>query len=138
MTGNADLVGSGNRFRHSGDLRNADAGNDPGGADGARPDTHLDGIRTGGQHRLGTGLGGDVAADHLHIRIALLDEAHTVEHRFGVAMRRIHHNDIGAGLDQRRHPVIGIRAGADAGAHPQLALPVLAGRWETPGPCECL
>ena len=40
---------------------------------------------------------------------------------------RIDDNDIGACLDQRRHPLVGIQACSDARPYPQLALPVLAG-----------
>jgi hypothetical protein len=49
------------------DLRHAHARHDAGGADGARADADLDGVRAGLDQRQRRRAGGDVAADHVDL-----------------------------------------------------------------------
>jgi hypothetical protein len=62
------------------DLRHADAGHDARGADRARADADLHRVGAGFHQRAGGVAGGDVAADHVDLRIVLLDPAHAVDH----------------------------------------------------------
>ena len=102
-----------------GDLRHADARDDAGGADGARADADL--------HRVGAGLdqrargvaGGDVAADHVHRRIVLLDPAHALDHALAVAVRGVDHDHVHARVHQRLDALLGALAHPDGGAHAQ-------------------
>ena len=62
-------------------LNNTNTGDNAGGADGARSDTDLDGIGAGINHGLGTGTGGNVTADDLHVveRGIMLEAGNHVE-----------------------------------------------------------
>ena len=71
--------------------------------------------------------GGDVAADHLGLRIRALDPAHAIEHALRVAVRGIDDDHVGAGFDQRFDALFGAFAYADRRAHAQAAQTVLAG-----------
>ena len=95
-------------------------------ADGARTDADLDAVGPGlreGQRRLGSG---DVAADHLHVRIAFLDLANAVEDAFRMSVRRVHHDDVDAGCDERIHAIVGVPSRTDGGADAQGPGVVLA------------
>ena len=60
------------------------------------------------------------------LRVALLDPLHPVQHALRVPVGGVHHEQVGAGLDQGRDALVGALAHADRGAHAQLALGVLA------------
>src|SRR3954465_11800997 len=108
------------------DLRHADARNNARGADRAGTDAALDATAAMGAERLRGVTGADVAADDLHVRIARLDPLHAVEHALRVAMRGIHHQDVGTGLDQGGDALVGAFADADRRTDAQLPLCVLA------------
>jgi hypothetical protein len=64
---------------------------------------------------------GDVAADDFDLGIVALDPAHALDHAFAVAVRRVNHDGVHAGLDQRGHALLGALAHAYRSAHAQSA-----------------
>ena len=110
------------------DLRHADTGNDTGGADRARADTDLDRVSASFGQSLGGSAGGDVAADHLHLRVGFLDPANAVDHTFGVTVGGVDHHHVNASSHQGGNALAGVLAGADRGADAQATLVVLAGQ----------
>ena len=64
---------------------------------------------------------GDVAADHVDLRIVLLDPAHALDHAGAVAVRGVDDDHVDAGLDQRLDALLGALAHANRGAHAQAA-----------------
>src|SRR2546427_508496 len=68
--------------------------------------------------------GGNVAADDIDLRVVLLDPAHAVDHALAVAVGRVHHQCIDAGLDQQLHALLGALAHAHGGGHAQAACAV--------------
>ena len=117
------------RLVDRGDLRDADAGDDAGGADRARADADLDAVGAGVDQRLRAGAGGDVAADDLHVpgRGVGLEPADHVEHQPGVPVGGVGHEHVDAGLDQGRGALPGVAEEADRRADPQPAVAVLGG-----------
>src|SRR5690606_446154 len=97
----------GRDLRDRGDLRHADARDDPRRADRARADADL--------HRVGTRLderprrlaGHDVAGDDLQIRILPLDLPHPLEHTAGMSVRRVDDDHVAARLDERPRRLAG-------------------------------
>src|SRR5690606_8110989 len=83
-----------------GDLGHADTGHDARGADGARADADLDGVGAGLDQRQRGRAGGDVAADHIDLRVVLLDPAHAFDHAAAVAVCGVDHDGVHTGLDQ--------------------------------------
>ena len=114
---------------HGGELRNANTGNDTGGADGARTNTDLDGIGTGLDHGLGTGTGADVAADDLHAIEGgiVLQAGDHVECQAGLTVGGVDHEHIHAGLHQGGGTLPCVAEEADAGGHAQTTLLILGG-----------
>ena len=110
-----------------GDLRHADAGDDARGADRTRADADLDRIGAGLDQRQRRRAGGDVAADHVDLRVVRLDPAHALDHAGAVAVRGVDDDHVDAGLDQQFDPLLGALAHADRGADAQLALGVARG-----------
>jgi hypothetical protein len=108
-----------------GHLRDADPGHDPGGADGAGPHPDLHPVRAGVDHGLGAGPGGHVAADHIQPGVRL-DLRHHGEHRLGVPVRGVHHEEVRPGVRQRLRPPFAVLAHPDRGADHEAALGVLA------------
>ena len=108
-------------------MRDADAGHDAGRADGARTDADLDGVGASLDEVERGFTGGDVAANHLNVRVIRLDPAHAIQHALRMAVRGVDNNDVDAGCGQRLDALLGAGAGADGGAHPQSFLLVLAG-----------
>ena len=128
------------RLVDRGDLRDADAGDDAGRADRARPDADLDGVDAGVDERLRAGAGGDVAADHLDVpggRVGL-EPADHVEQQPGVAVGGVDDEHVDAGLDQRRGALPGVAEVADRRADQQPAVGVLGGVRELLGLHEVL
>ena len=66
ITGTSAFLGRRDRIHDGGQLRHADAGDDPGGADRAGTDADLDRVGAGVDQRLRAVVGGDVAGDDLH------------------------------------------------------------------------
>src|SRR3974390_1927516 len=95
-------------------------GHHAGGADRPRPDADLDAVRSRVHQCLRAGPGGDVAADHLGIRIGL-DLGDHVQHGLRVAVRGIHHEEIRARLGQRLRAALSVLADAHRGADHQAA-----------------
>src|SRR5215469_1779302 len=106
------------------DLRDADAGDDPRRANGARSDADFDGVGTGVDERLSSGPRGNVAADHLDARVGL-ELTHHVQDSLSVAVRGIHDQEVNARLDQGLRPALGVFADADRPADDESALRVL-------------
>ena len=115
------------RILDRGDLRHADAGDDARRADRAGPDADLHAVGAVIGERLRAVGGRDVAADHLHLRIALLDPSHAIEHTLRMTVRRVDDDDVDAGRDERLDALVGVAAGADGGADAQAPELVLAG-----------
>ena len=90
------------------------------------PDADLHRVGAVIGERLRAGGRGDVAAHHLHRRIALLHHAHALEHALRMAVRGVDDDHVDAGRDQRLHAFVGIGAGADRGADAQASQAVLA------------
>src|SRR5699024_493982 len=84
--GDTGLAGRHGGFHDGGDLRCTDTGDHAGGADGARADTDLDGVRTGLDHGLGSLTGGQVATDDLHAGEVLLHAGNHLQHATGVGV----------------------------------------------------
>ena len=115
------------RIHDRGELRHADAGHDPRGADRARPDAHLDGIRAGIDQRLGALGGRDIAGNHLHFIRQSLHPADRIEHMLRMAVRGVDHHQIDAGLDQPLRALVALVANGCRSGHAQTSLLVLAG-----------
>ena len=112
------------------DLRDARAGYDPGGADGAGPDADLDRIGARPDEVLGGFGRRDVAGHEVEIGILLLDGLDRVDNALGMAVGRVNDHDVDAGLQELGH-ALGIIVHADRSADPQPAQFVLAGIRDT-------
>src|SRR5699024_6822787 len=108
------------------DLRDADTGDDPGGADGTGSDADLDGGGAGVEQRPGAVVGGDVAGHDGDGELGG-DLADDVDHRAGVAVGGVDDEEVDARVDERRGPLERIGSGADGGGHPQSSAFVLGG-----------
>ncbi len=82
--------------------------------------------------------GGDVAADHLDRWVLRLDHLYPLDHVARVAVGGVDHQHVHTGAHQGLYPVVGVGAGANRGADPQLAVGVLAGQGEALGLVEVL
>ena len=81
ITGTSASARGAHRIHDRGELRHADAGDDPRGADRARTDADLHRVGAGVDQRLGAVGGGDVAGDDLRRGwSALLDPLDRLEH----------------------------------------------------------
>ncbi len=101
-----------------GHLRHPDSGDDPGGADRARPDPDLDAVGAGLDQVLRALGGCDVAGNDLQGGKGIAQAAHRIENIFGMTMGRIEHDDIHPGLDQVLN-VSQTGVDADGGPDPQ-------------------
>ncbi|MPM36134.1 hypothetical protein SDC9_82729 [bioreactor metagenome] len=112
-----------------GDLRNADPGDHPGGADRARADTDLDAVDARLDQGLGTCVRGDVAADDVDAlgALLLLEALDDVDLRAGVTVGGVDDDDVDTLLDQRHAPFPRVAEDTDAGADPEPALRILRG-----------
>ena len=121
------VSGRGARAVHDGgDLGDAGAGDDAGGADAPRPDAHLDGVGAALDESPRPLLGGHVAHHQLDLGEALAQHRRGVEHAAAVGMRGVEHQEIDLGLDQRRRALQVVAGGADRRAHAQPPELVLA------------
>ena len=108
-------------------LRHADAGDDAGGADRARPDADLDGIGARvdqGARPLGRG---DIAGDDLADVAEALDRGDGGDHALGMAMGGVDDDDVDLGLQQRLGALQPLGPDAGGRGDAQAALLVLAG-----------
>ena len=111
-----------------GQLRHADAGDNPGGANRTGADADLDRVSTGVDQRLRTLLGGDIAGDDLHGIGEPLDAIDGFQHPRGMSVRGIDHDQIDAGVDQPLGALITALADGGCGCDTQPALRILAGQ----------
>ena len=125
MTGTSCRAAAETTVEDRGHLGNADARDDPRGADAPRPDAHLDGVGPGVDHRLGRRGGRDVAGDELDVAEPL-QLPHHLEHALRVAVRRVDDEDVDVGRDERLRAFDRVAADADRGADAQPAALVLA------------
>src|SRR4029077_2200718 len=88
------------RVHDSGELRHADARDNPCGADRARTDADLDRVRAGIDQRLGAFLRGDIAGDDLDRVGETLDAVDRLQHPRGVAVRGVNDDQVDTGVDQ--------------------------------------
>ena len=109
------------------ELRHADAGHDPGGANTAGADAHFYGIGAGIDQRFSSFARGDVAGNDLQVGIRVLHLPHGLQHAHRMPVRRIDHDRIDAHIDQGIDPLEHIARYADGGAYDQAAQIVLAG-----------
>ncbi len=108
-------------------LRHPDPGNDAGGADRAWADTDFDRVRTRLDQRLGRRAGGDVAADHLHLREVLFDPGDAVEHTDRMTVSGVDRDDVDAGVHQQLDALFSAFAGTDGSTNAQTLLRIAAG-----------
>ena len=137
ITGEADAAVSDQRnagafesFCHignSGNLRDANTGNDTRRADGARADTDLDSVSAVVDESLGSVTGSDVAADHLNVRVVLLNPVDAVQHALGVAVSGINAEDVNAGFNQRFDTLFSAGTDGNGSAAEELAGGVVSG-----------
>ena len=113
------LTGLVRRIHDGRQLRHADAGHDARGADRARSDADLDGIGASIDQRLGALGRRHVAGHHLHPVRQPLDARHRLQHALGMAVRRVHHDQVAAGRDQPLGPLEAVLADAGRRSHPQ-------------------
>ena len=111
----------GRNLRHSRSCHHAS------GANGARPDAHLDGVSAGLDQCQSTLICGYVAGQQIHMRKLLLYLANRLQHSRRMAVRRVDGQHIYAGTYQFCRPLHIVARGSDGSAHPQPALIVLAG-----------
>ena len=116
------------RIHDRGQLRHADAGDNPRGADRTGTDADLDRIGAGIDQRLRAFLGRDIAGDHLHGVGKPLDAVDGFQHPRGMAVRGVDHDQIDAGVDQPLGALVTALADGGRGRDPQPALRVLAGQ----------
>ncbi len=119
-------------------LRHAHAGDDPGRADGARPDADLHRIRARADERAGAFGGRHVAGDHLHVVRQPLDPIDRQAHALGMPMRRVDHDQVAPRVDQRLRPLEAGVAHRRRGRHAQAPQTVLAGLWVDHGLLDVL
>ena len=118
-------LGRAGGFGDGGQLRHAHARHDAGGADGARADAHLDGVRPDVDQSPGAVIGGDVAGDDLHAVGLALDPLNRAGDVDGMAVGGVDHHHIDPGLDQSHGAFVAGVAHGGGGAHAQAALLVL-------------
>ena len=108
--------------RIGGELRHADAGDDAGGADRARPDADLDRVGAGVDQRLRALAGRDVAGDDRDLVGRALDAPDLLEHLLGMAVGGVDDEAV----DARRHQQFGALEAlvADGGGRGDAQAPV--------------
>src|SRR5690606_30306480 len=109
-------------------LRYANTCHNTGGADGAGADTNLHSIcACVGQ---GDGCCGsrNIATNHLHIRVVLLDPANPVNHTLGVAVGSVYHDHVYTGFGQCGNTGFGVATGTHRSTNTQTALLVFTGQ----------
>ena len=113
---------------HNGsELRHADTGNDSGGANRAWPDADLDRVGAGIDQRPGALAGRNIAGNHLHGVRQPFDPVDRFENALGMPMRRVHDDEIDAGLEQPFAALETRIADRSRGGDAQSALFILAG-----------
>ena len=125
ISGNSGAAGRPGALADCVDLRHAGAGDDPRGADRARPDADLDGVGAALQEVAGARLGGDVAGDDRGRGEALANELQRVEHALAVPVGRVEDEDVHLGPHELAGAVQDVPGDADRPADPQAPESVL-------------
>src|SRR5699024_11170251 len=125
--GDTGLAGGHGGFHDGGDLRCTDTGDHAGGADGARADTDLDGVRAGFDHGLGGLTGGEVATDDLHAGEVLLHAGNHLQHATGVGVGGVDDEDVHTGIHEGAGTLVGLVTGTDARGDEQTSGGILGG-----------
>ena len=89
MTGTLAVAGGASGFGDRRDLRNAGAGHDARGADGAGTDADLDGVGSGARQLAGAVKGAHVAGDQIDFRQLRLDQLDGFDHARRMAVRAV-------------------------------------------------
>ena len=107
-----------------GDLRDADPRHDPRGAD--RPGSHadLDGIRARSSEGRSRLTSGDVAPDHVHVRVPL-EPGDGLQNPRRMAVRGVDDHEIHTGLNQGQRPLVGVLSHSHRGPDHEPARRVL-------------
>ena len=114
-------------FVDGGDLRNAGAGDDARGADGAGADADFQAVDAEGDEIFCRFVGGDVAGDDLHFRQAVADGLDGFHHALGVAVGGVDGEDVGFRFGHFDGAFEEIAGGADGGADGEAAVVVFCG-----------
>ena len=105
-------------------MRHTHTCDDSGCADGAGANSDLDSVGARLNQRQRGRARGDVAANHVHMRVVLLHPAHALNDTFAVAMCGVDHDGINAGANQRLDALFSPLAHPDGRTDAQLALGV--------------
>ncbi len=134
--GNQWHTGTFQRFGHirdRADLRHTDTGDDAGGANRPRTDADFHPIGTR-CHQISGRIGsGDVAADHLQIRVVLFHPTDPIQHPLGVTVGGIHHHHVHTRRRQRMNSLVGIGTGSHRRTDAQTTFIVFTGIGEISG-----
>ena len=114
-------------------MRNANASHDTRGADRAWADTDFNCVCACFGQGQSSGAGGDIAANHLHLREILFNPTYAVDHAFGVTVSGVDHHHINASRHEGRDAIRSVFTRADRCAYTQTTLIVLAGQWVSLG-----
>ncbi len=129
MIGNLTLLGHLGRLVNRGDLRDADARNDPRGADRSRPDADLHGVGPGGDQILAPLGRGHVAGHDVDVPL-LLNAPDGFDDVGRMPVGAVDHQHVHALADQALDPLVIVDA--DGGTRPQPPLPIFAGLRKPP------
>ena len=115
------------RLQDGGELRHADAGDDAGGADRARPDADLDRVRAGVDQRLRALARRHVAGDDRDLVGRPLDAPHLLQDLLGMAVRGVDDEAVDAGRHQELGALEPLVADRGRGGDAQAPVGVLGG-----------
>ena len=121
-----NVTGSGRAFHDRGELRHADTRHHARRADRAGPDPHLDRIGARVDQGACRIRRRHVPRDHLDLVRQQLGAFDRLQHTGGMAMRRVHHDDVDLRVHQRLRAFIARIAHSCGGGHAQTAKAVLA------------
>ena len=115
-------------FHDCRELRHADARHNPRRADGAGSNADLHGIGASPNQRLNRFARRHIARNDLHLVGKFLDAGNLVDHMNGVAVGRVHHDDVDACINKHLGPQESLLARARGRRHTQALLLVLGGK----------
>ena len=128
---NARAAQSRGHIVDGGDLRHAHASDNAGGANGARANANLDRIGACFGQREGRSTRGNVAADHVDLRVIAFHPTHTLNHAVAVAVGCIDDDRIHTSLDKRFDTLFSTLAHAHCRAYTQAARHITCSIGET-------
>ena len=103
-------------------MRHADTGDNPRGANRARPNTDFNGVRAGINQRLRPVFGRHITGHHLNGIGQRFNPRHRLANPLRMAMRRINNHQINTGINQRFRAGKAIIANSCRCGNPQTAL----------------